>query len=211
MSDVTWQPIETAPRDGSKIDLWVVVGDVPAGAAEDEDDPYEFVKGDRRQIWECYWQDDRWMIEWRPWRSWSWPPGEEYLTEPALKSWERATHWKPTDFAASLAAKLYQTGACRRKPQVLELKVLDCFLEESSLDEFDALYQAAKDKIPPECRSKARVKPQPFGKFIISYTHEETADEVTAEIQRGIEAAVREHGISMDAYERLRSQFSFLP
>ena len=71
-----WQPIETAPKDGAKVDLWVV---------DDEDGPHRIV--------DAYWSEAAWYgISEGRW----WAPNRCYDGEDgALGMGETITHWMP--------------------------------------------------------------------------------------------------------------------
>lgn len=69
---MNWQPIETAPKDGTRVDLWMHDVDHPAG----------YRMADAR------WEDDRWQVAWRFW--------VEGGGQDSKGRWHiRATHWMP--------------------------------------------------------------------------------------------------------------------
>jgi hypothetical protein len=63
-----WLPIETAPKDGAFIDLWV----------------YDAVRGDGERWPDCYWYKSGWCYI---------DDGDPTLVEGY--EWTRATHWLP--------------------------------------------------------------------------------------------------------------------
>jgi hypothetical protein len=66
-----WQPIETAPKDGTEIDVWV---DIPAS-------PSTFGWPDSFRLMEAYCKDGTWLYR---------VHGKERLIDPAY-----ITHWRP--------------------------------------------------------------------------------------------------------------------
>ena len=63
---MTWQPIETAPKDGTAIDLWVSYED-----------------GSGQRVTDCTWFNGRWW------------PGEGPTWQLDEGDGEKITHWRP--------------------------------------------------------------------------------------------------------------------
>lgn len=64
-----WKPIESAPRDGSRVDLWVSYGD-----------------GEGDRVPDCWWQDGGWAFDWHHDRG---------SIAMSLGWAEAPTHWMP--------------------------------------------------------------------------------------------------------------------
>ncbi len=73
-SDTGWRPIDTAPRDGTRVDLWVIHPDRPGYRETD-----------------CRWETDDEGSEWFDRRG-GMVEGFKILDQPYLI---RATHWRP--------------------------------------------------------------------------------------------------------------------
>jgi hypothetical protein len=98
-----WQPIETAPKDGTEVDLWVVNEDGNGArvvnAFFDPDEPVRVLKWVRHSTWE--YGDIVRMGQW-------WAPGYDYdgadgpcEVEPhfhgglGMVTFSKPTHWMP--------------------------------------------------------------------------------------------------------------------
>jgi len=62
-----WQPIETAPKDGTEVDLWVV----------------ERNRGRKFRIPDCHWHCDEWLV-------WG---GDPEIGWDLVEEYQHATHW----------------------------------------------------------------------------------------------------------------------
>lgn len=65
MSIVGWQPIETAPKDGTKIDLWMIAGDgynegrVTDAYWVEASRDYEYAFDGHKAV-SCWWAPNQW-------------------------------------------------------------------------------------------------------------------------------------------------------
>lgn len=86
-----WQPIDSAPRNGNPILLWV-----PNGI--DTNDAANWIPGNTLHVMIGWWDDDRWSRQ--EGYDWETPIAEEgsadsYGCAPILNLHVRATHWMP--------------------------------------------------------------------------------------------------------------------